>query len=200
MQKKLIVTASIIMVGIVALMGVGRAFADDNQGEDQGDNQQMASTTMAHEGDQGENRINFGQMVKEFGQVVRGEDVNPQSADPSLAIDRDGKFRATGVTFNSVDTTGNTVNVSLYGFTKTVNVSGASLMGGATTMNLSDIKVGDKLSVMGTFNVSTGAISAMSINDVTFMQQNTANVQSRIQQLMQLVLQLQAQLKALGGH
>jgi hypothetical protein len=115
----------------------------------------------------------------------------------SAQLNASGNFTITGVTVVSVDATGNSITGTLYGITKTMSTAGATITGGNTVIALMSIQPGDIVSATGNYNASTHTATLSTINDLSYAQQNTANVQSRINQLLQLVQQLQAQLQAM---
>jgi hypothetical protein len=155
-----------------------------------------------NEGNQGKGlglTIAPGQILKA---ELRGEDgriVNGNSTQESASLNMNGDFTVTGVTVNSVNVSGNSVNVTLYGFTRDINVSGATFTGSASS--LADIVAGDKLSATGNWNESTRVFSVKQIKDVTPHGTTTGDQTQRINQLLEIVRQLTAQLQALkGGH
>lgn len=119
------------------------------------------------------------------------------SMQESAKLDANGNFTITGATVVSVDTNGNSITGTLYGITKTMSAVGATITGGNGSITLSSIQPGDVLSATGNYNASTHIATLATINDLSYGQQNTANVQTRINQLLQLVQQLQAQLQAM---
>jgi len=120
----------------------------------------------------------------------------------SVVMRQDGSFRVTGVTVNSVNASANTVNVNFYGFNRDVSLAGAEIAGsGKTAINISDIKAGDKLSARGTFNKSTKVIAVSKVYDVTSQKSaDTSKIQSKIDELLQLLEKLRAQLKSATGN
>jgi septal ring factor EnvC (AmiA/AmiB activator) len=123
------------------------------------------------------------------------------NADQESAVLRpNGDFTVTGVTVNSVDTSANTATVTLYGFTRTVSVAGATLWGGGKNITLADIKSGDKLIARGNFNSSTRAITVSEVRDASYAAQATSDLQKQIEELRKKLNELQAQLRALRGN
>jgi hypothetical protein len=127
-------------------------------------------------------------------EIARGLGVpDQQRTQPSVSMDMNGNFSVTGVTVQSVDATADTVTVSLYGFTRTVSLAGATITGGGQAMSVSGINTGDILSGQGVFNPSTHAITITSVVDLSTKNANTANIQAQIDRLIQLLQQLEAQ-------
>ncbi len=120
-----------------------------------------------------------------------------QQTQPSVSLNANGNFTVTGVAVNSVDAASNSITVTFYGFTRTINVAGAAITGGSQTIALGSIQPGDVLSGTGNFDAATHTLTVSSIIDTSYAVRNTANIQAQINQLMQLVQQLQARLQ--GG-
>ena len=136
-------------------------------------------------------------------QGQQGEGAGPategasQSSQESATINPGGHFSLTGATVVSVDPTANTITATLYGWTKTENVSGATITGGNSPISLSSINPGDILSATGDWNEAAHTVTITTVNDVSYAQKNNANIQSQINNLLQLVQQLQAQLRSM---
>ena len=170
---------------IVATAGVARVYArDDNEGSDRN----MYATTKSGDG--------MGQQERE-GENGQGDQMETKE---SASLHSDGSFTVTGVKVNSVDAASGSLNVALFGFSRTVTVSGATIVGAGRTISVGDIQPGDMLTAAGVFNETNRSISVSRVMDVSFAQRNTVNVQSKIQQLLQMVQALQAQLQALQGQ
>lgn len=118
----------------------------------------------------------------------------------SVAMKVNGEFRVSGVKVNSVDTAANTVNVTFYGFTRNVNVSGANFIGGGKDITLADVKAGDILNAVGKYDETTRTITVSQIHDVSFNSSSaadTSKIQAKIQELLKMVEALKAKL---AGH
>lgn len=126
----------------------------------------------------------------------RGLGIGVNGDQPSVVLRPNGDYRVTGVTVNSVSSSTNTLNVSLFGFSKDVNISGAKIFakgGGAITIN--DIKVGDKLISIGNYNSSTKVITVNEIRDISITKAgNDSAIQQRIQQLLEMIKKLRDQI------
>lgn len=178
--------AGLAMLAVVAAFtAMSQAHADDSSSSSQGDG---ASAQVQ----------NHGAVVSQVAQINQeAEQSQNQQAQPSVSIDQSGHFTVTGVTVNSVDTGANTLTVSLYGFTRTINVSGAAITGaGQTNLSLSNIQAGDVLSGTGTFDPTSHEITVSTIVDTSYTVRNRANIQAQINQLLQLLQQLQAQVQS----
>lgn len=177
----------IVSAVVVSAVHGARAHAQEsNQGEDREDRNTHDMIKLDNEDQQGGERDN----------EQRGETETKESA----VVNPDGKFNVTGAKVNSIDSASGSVNVTLFGFSRTVTVSGAAIMGAGRTIALGDIQPGDILGATGVFNAATRVISVSRVVDVSYAQRNTVNIQAKIQQLLQMVQALQAQLQALQGQ
>ena len=145
--------------------------------------------------DENENKsqrtIGWGEMKKLVDSSIKDSAVG----EAAVTIRANGDFRVSGVTVNSVSSSTNAINVSFFGFSRDVNVSGAKIFGGGKEIPLGDIQAGDKLNASGNYNVTTRAITVYEIKDVT-MRKNTLDIQARIQQLLEMIQKLQEQLRS----
>lgn len=116
----------------------------------------------------------------------------------TLVVDPNGAFRFTGANLESVS--GTNLNVSLFGISFTVNATSAVILNQTATgtATLADFKVNDKIAAEGTFNRITRAIMATRVFDQTLGTQTVSDIQRRIQELLNLVRQLQDQLRLRG--
>jgi len=112
----------------------------------------------------------------------------------AVVIRANGDFRVNGVIANSVNASSSLINVTFFGFTRDINVSGAKIIGGGRVLSLSDIQPGDKLNAVGNYNAATKVITVYEIQDVTLRSQNISEIQKRIQQLMDMINALKAKL------
>lgn len=115
----------------------------------------------------------------------------------SAMIKPNGDFRITGVVVNSVVSSTNMLNGSLFGLSRDVSVSGAQIFGAGGPISLGDIMPGDKLVATGNFNRDTRAITVKQIHDLSSTGRSSTDIQAKIQSLIEIVRQLQEQLKAL---
>lgn len=184
------------MASLVLMAGVGvfgRVLADNgSEGGNGGDNGNSATAGIGSAVSAAVHSVQSSQ----DGVTSESESGN-NSTKESLSVNASGAFSMTGVTVVSVDASANTITGMLYGVMKTVSVAGATITGGGASITLSSVRPGDKLSVNGTFDESTQSATISSVNDVSYATQNTAGVQTQINQLLQLVQQLQAQLQAM---
>jgi hypothetical protein len=152
--------------------------------------------------DGGENEGNKMMKMSPSFMMGHGDDEKGKAtAEESVSINASGDFRVTGVMVNSVNVGANSMNVTFYGFTRDVNVSGAVITGSANL--LAQVVAGDKVSAVGNWNKTTHVLTIKEVRDVTSHAQNgNGDTNQRINQLLEMVRQLQAQLEALksGSH
>jgi len=183
MKKILLIafTGVVVFVFLAMLTVSERAKAEQNSGNYESKN--VISTAGEFENDwKGANGLGFG------------------TGQESAIIRPNGDFRVTGAIANSIDASAGTVNATLLGLSRTVSLSGAKIRGGGKTLSLSDIQAGDRLNAMGNYNATVHTATVSQVVDLSYANRQTSDLQSRIQQLLQLVQQLQAQLKALQQH
>ncbi len=189
MTKKILFFA-VSMFAVLALVAVSVhpkvVSADQNENEDSGSNQTSSVSTENH-----------GSIVS---QVAQGnnqgnESESESSTQESASVKSNGDFSVTGVKVNSVDASSNSVNVSLYGLSKTVSLAGASIIGSNQNIAVSDIQVGDVLSGSGNYNESTHAVTISRVVDNSYTSRNVSSIQAQIQHLLDLIQQLQAQIQ-----
>ncbi len=139
--------------------------------------------------------LGVGNLLKKVEDGGRGV-IEGNVAGESLSVNFKGDFKANGVVVNSVSTSTNMLNVSLFGFSKDVSLAGAAFLGDIT---VNDIRAGDKIMLSGNFNQTTRVITISRVNDIFAKQRkdsafNAAKIQQRIQELQDLIKRLQAQL------
>lgn len=110
----------------------------------------------------------------------------------SVMIRANGEFRVHGAKVNSVSDS--VLNVSLFGFSRDVNVAGAKLIGGGNALSLADFKAGDVLVATGKFDAQAKTITVSEIHNLSF-RKDTSTIEARIAELLKMVRQLQNQLK-----
>ena len=177
MNRKLITKilgASLVLV--LTLVIAGSALARERENENESKSQ---------------GTVGWGEMKKLTESSVKDSAVG----EAAVTIRANGDFRVSGVTVNSASSSSNVINVSFFGFTRDVNVSGAKIFGGGKEISLGDIQAGDKLNAFGNYNVSTRAITVYEIKNVT-MRKNTSDIQARIQQLLEMIQKLQEQIRS----
>ncbi len=133
--------------------------------------------------------LGWGEMKK-----LSDYDKEESRSGEAAVVRANGDFRVNGVTVNSVNASSSIINITFFGITRDVNVSGAKIMGGGRALVLSDIQTGDKLNAAGNYNASTKAITVYEIQDVTSRTQNISEIQKRIQQLIDMINALKAKL------
>lgn len=128
-----------------------------------------------------------------------GDDKGMKMGD-GASIQPNGDFRIAGVTVNSVDTSGNTITGTAFGFTKTVNVGGATIWCSGNKGVLGDIQSGDKIMATGNWNASTRAVVVKEVRDPGCKKAGGADNSAQIQAILKQLEQLRAQLMALKGQ
>ena len=171
------------VLSLVAVSAYPRLVSAD-QGESENGSQSQANVSSTE---------NHGSAVSAVAQENSGESESESSTQESASIKSSGDFSVTGVKVNSIDASSNSVNVSLYGLSKTVSLAGASIMGSNQTISVSDIQVGDILSGSGNYNEATHAVTISRVVDNSYTTRNVSDIQAQIQHLLDLIQQLQAQ-------
>ncbi len=174
---------------IVGVFSVRHASAKNDNGnnDSEGDNH----TTMM--GDHGGMNIRMGN----HNDNDEGDMENDSAEHQSVKINANGDFTVTGAVVNSVSSSTNMVNASLYGLSKDVNLGSATLVGRGHAITISDISVGDKVSAKGNYNAATRTITVSELHDISFKSREIQDIQSKIQALLDMVRKLQDQLKSL---
>ena len=181
MMNKMGVLGLAFIVMVLAISIHTSAFAKENNGSDNSEqSQEIAQQQNDNVGERDDNSSN---------EMMRGE-------ANQLRVESNGNFKASGLVVNA--NSGTTLSVKFFGINFNIQTGNARVEGGATTTLTSDIAAGDKLSVDGTIDQTTGVISAQRIVDSTLAARWTGDVQSRIADLMKLVQQLQEQLRQMG--
>lgn len=115
----------------------------------------------------------------------------------AVTMQHDGTYRVSGVEVKSVNASAQTLTVEFFGFTREVSVAGAKLIGGGKTITLADFQVGDKLTGAGSFNPTTRAITVREVHNLSYRNRASSDIQTRIQELLEMVRKLQEQLQSL---
>lgn len=153
----------------------------------------------------------FKDLEKNFSRIFdRFSNMPPAEVPASISVNPEGDVRLTGAEVTALP--GTQITVKLWGWNFTVDRSNAQIIGrvnlpttvAPTNMEVStvpgaDINVGDKLLIRGTVNSATGVVTASWIRNLSLQQRGVADIQGRINQLLQLLQQLQAQLRARTG-
>ena len=87
--------------------------------------------------------------------------------------------------------------VEFFGFTREVSVAGARLIGGGKSVTLADFQTGDMLTGKGTFNPTTRAISVQEVHNLSYRNRASADINARIQALLEMIRKLQEQIQTL---
>jgi len=132
-----------------------------------------------------------------------------ESMQPSITINPQGQTKLNSVSVTAIN--GNILTVSVFGLNFSVDQSGAKITGiyvllpipGSATSTATSstssiqtvtISVGDKVSVNGSIDQTTGIIKATLIRDLSKETQSNNDIKARINQLLQMINQLRAQL------
>ena len=185
-NKNLFLAVAFFAVLSLVVVSAYPRLVSADQGESEGSGNSQASAVSTE---------NHGSVVSAVAEGNSQESESESSTQESASIKSNGDFSVTGVTVNSVDASSNSVNVSLYGLSKTVSLAGASIMGSNQTISVSDIQVGDILSGSGNYNEATHAVTISRVVDNSYTNRNVSNIQAQIQHLLDLIQQLQAQIK-----
>lgn len=118
----------------------------------------------------------------------------------AVTMHGNGNFRVSGVKVNSVNASGNMLNVEFFGFNRDVSVAGAKFIGGGKTITLADFQAGDMLSGNGNFNSSTKVLTVNEVHNLSYRNRASGDLQLRINELLNLVKKLQEQLNALRSR
>lgn len=226
MSKSKILAGFIVsFIALAVVIGVSKAvLADDNQGNQSGDqsgigsaiSQTASQSTSSSEGESsasqnsqdnsysyssawtGQARELENAFSNAFGNAVQSG-VKASQMPSSLSVDPSGHVRITGGSVTAEASS--SITVSVWGLSFNVNSSQAQFAGSdQKTISASDIRVGDKITVTGTLDPTTGVINAQVVVDYSLVtRQATSTIQSRINQLLQLIQQLQSQLNSIQG-
>ena len=217
-KNKFIITGAVLVAAFTVYFGVSRAaLADDSGGNAQGtsavSNLLPVVTTTSSEGESSSQSSNLYSYANAWqSQAKNLEDsfssafdntvqsgIKAEQMPSSVSIGPNGQIRMTGASLTAVS--GNNVTVNIWGLTFNVNASQAQLAGSSQqTIALTDMQVGDKLTVTGTIDPSTGAVTGQVIVDYSLATRQAGSaLQSRINQLLQLIQQLQSQLNLMQG-
>lgn len=209
MKNTLKVTAIVALALIVGgAYGLAATVHADNNGQGEGENGNGNSMMPLLAPGQNGTAPGLG--------IFNGENENNGlgiNAPAGMTIGANGAVRVTAAKVTGIN--GSTMTVSLFGLSLSVDTSQAQIIGGIVlppistttpstttstpTVGQTQVSIGDLVSVNGTMNQTSGVIQAQTVRDLTVQSQSTSNIQSRIQQLLQLIQQLRAQLQG-GGN
>ena len=189
--KIVLVLTIAVSLGAVLFANKGVFAENENEHGNQGISNGLAIGRMMNVSESVDKEVN--NVMQNFGLEIGANNTNE-----SLVVKPNGDFRASGVSVNSISTSTNIINASLYGFSRDLNIAGATIVGAGSNITINDIQAGDKLVVGGNFNETTKAITVSQINDVSARQRvnsvNIASIQQRIQELQDMINKLKAQL------
>ena len=138
-----------------------------------------------------------------------GLDSSPEATPLSMSIGPQGQARITNGNVTAVS--GNTLTVSVFGISLSVDISNANIIGAmalppipstatssatstGATPSTTSINVGDKVVVQGAIDSTTGVIKANTVRDLSAQVQSNSDITNRINQLLQMINQLRARL------
>lgn len=182
---------------------------DDDENDDDEDASSSASSLSSSSGNQrgGDDDRRGRNQGQNLNAVDQGDDDNEiiRETQETLRILPNGNIRITSANLDSIETSAGTttatstptgrLGISIFGIRLTVDASNARIVNSGATTTLADFRVGNKLSIKGTINSSTGLVSAQLIHNRTLRDRNVEDLQRRIQELLEMVRKLQDELR-----
>ncbi|MDE2096100.1 MAG: hypothetical protein KGL39_02560 [Patescibacteria group bacterium] len=218
-KNKFVIAGAVLVAAFAVYFGVSHAALADDSGGDNTSGLSAVSnllpvvTTTSSEGESSNQPSNIYSYASSWqGQAKELENAFSSAFDStvqsgikadqmpsSLSIGPNGQIRITGANLTAVS--GSALTVNVWGMTFNVNAAQSQLAGSSQqTIALTDMQVGDKLTVTGTIDPSTGAVTGQVIVDYSLATRQAGSaLQSRISQLLQLIQQLQSQLNLMQG-
>ncbi len=218
-KNKFVIAGAVLVAAFAVYFGVSHAALADDSGGDNASGLSAVSnllpvvTTTSSEGESSNQPSNIYSYASSWqGQAKELENAFSNAFDStvqsgikadqmpsSLSIGPNGQIRITGANLTAVS--GSALTVNVWGMTFNVNAAQSQLAGSSQqTIALTDMQVGDKLTVTGTIDPSTGAVTGQVIVDYSLATRQAGSaLQSRISQLLQLIQQLQSQLNLMQG-
>ncbi len=218
-KNKFVIAGAVLVAAFAVYFGVSHAALADDSGGDNTSGLSAVSnllpvvTTTSSEGEGSSQPSNLYSYANAWqSQAKNLEDafssafdntvqsgVKAEQMPSSLSIGPNGQIRMTGASLTAVS--GSNLTINVWGMTFNVNASQAQLAGSSQqAIALTDMQVGDKLTVTGTIDPSTGAVTGQVVVDYSLVtRQASTALQSRISQLLQLIQQLQSQLNLMQG-
>ncbi len=218
-KNKFVIAGAVLVAAFAVYFGVSHAALADDSGGDNASGLSSVSnllpvvTTTSSEGESSNQPSNIYSYASSWqGQAKELENAFSNAFDStvqsgikadqmpsSLSIGPNGQIRITGANLTAVS--GSALTVNVWGMTFNVNAAQSQLAGSSQqTIALTDMQVGDKLTVTGTIDPSTGAVTGQVIVDYSLATRQAGSaLQSRISQLLQLIQQLQSQLNLMQG-
>ena len=210
-----------LCIAVAVLVGYGVApfavRADQGQGEGEGQSQAIASSTFvggqtsseqeqAHASSSGDG---VSALLQNTGSSEGESSNSVLNGQAHVSIGAHGETQIASAKVQSVQ--GNAMTVSAFGISFNIDMSGASFVGqplplppipAATSSSVQSvspsISVGDTVTLQGTIDSSTGVVRASQVRDLTTQAQSNTNILSRINQLLQMIQQLRAQMPGLS--
>ena len=188
MQKTHKVLIGMVVAMLVSLVGVG-VYAD----HDDDDHGMMNS--MSPKVDKRLDKVE--KQLESFEHKIESAWLVNDGNKRAVTMQGDGSYRVSGVKVVSVNATDNKLTVEFFGFTREVSVAGARLLGGGNHITLADFQAGDMLTGKGTFNQTTRAISVQEVHNLSYRNRASADINARIQALLDMIRKLQEQIQAM---
>ena len=179
----------ILLAGFVALGNVAKPAHAESEGEGGQISNLSALPTAVRQnigGEQESAQENSGEGQSALGGETEGESGSLGGA-AKLSIEGLGVTQASGAHVTSVS--GNALTVSVFGVSLNLSVSSTTQMVGVTA--LSDVAVGDTVTIKGTIDQATGVVAASLVQDETQKQSMITSIQQQIQALLAQLQQLQ---------
>ncbi len=200
---KLFVSA-LLVFGLIAFgaFQLNKVFADQENGDNgnssvNGGANGIGNIVRSMAQSQNQNGENQTESQGQSGDNQMGQNGN------SFAISNSGMVSVNNASFGSVS--GNSFTAKVFGLTLNFAVtSSTSLMwqassASSTVASINDMKAGDSINVKGQIDSSSGTITATQVMDQSLNQQNILSIQQQIQNLLNQLNQLRAQLNLKTG-
>jgi len=120
-----------------------------------------------------------------------------EKAPASMVITSKGRITMVNVNLEAIDEDSQVLTVDLHGLAFEIDASEAKIYGGGKLLTIGDLEVEDKLLIKGAVDEDTGTIEASRIYDRSSHRQSVQNLRLRIQELLERIEELQAQLQSL---
>ncbi len=110
-----------------------------------------------------------------------------------IRIEMNGEVKIAGGIIKEVES--HMLHVGMWGMEFKVDASKAKIVGGTGTASLALMKVGEKVSVEGHFNMTTGVIMAEKITNDSLRMKAIEEIQAKIKELLHQIEELQKKLQ-----
>ena len=181
-----------LLLAILVSLSAAAVYADH---DDEGSNSGPGSRMMGKKIDKMSGHME--KKLETFEHRLENAWSHNEGSNRAVIMQQDGTYRVSGVVVKAVNASAQTLTVEFFGFTRDVSVAGAKLIAGGQTVTLADFQAGDKLSGKGMFDPVTRAIKVDEVHNLTFRNRASGDIQTRIQQLLDMVRKLQEQIRNL---